>query len=128
MAVTNKKELQEAIRLQELKVATSKEVLIDQYLTTKENLRPVNLVKNTFSQMTGNSELGKKLLQAGLGIGAAFVTKRLIAGPATSLAGRALTVAMNLGLAKAIAKPLKNKGIQLLKKFRHSLNGKSHTK
>jgi hypothetical protein len=128
MAVTNKKELQEAIRLQELKVATSKEVLIEQYLTTKENLRPVNLVKNTFSQITGNSELGKKLLQAGLGIGAAFVTKRLIAGPATSLAGKALTVAMNLGLAKAIAKPIRNKGIQLLKKFRHSLNGKSHVK
>jgi uncharacterized membrane protein len=102
--------------------------LIEQYLMTKENLRPVNLVKNTFSQMAGNSELGKKLLQAGLGIGAAFITKRLIAGPTTSLAGKVLSVAMNMGLAKAITNPLKNKGIQLLKKFRHTLNGKSHTK
>jgi hypothetical protein len=128
MAVTNKKELQEAIRLQELKVVTAKEELVYQFQLTKENLKPINLAKNAFSQMTGNSELGKKLLQAGLGIGAAFVTKRLIAGPATSLAGKALTVAMNLGLAKAIAKPLRNKGIQLLKKFRHSMNGKIHPK
>ena len=127
MAVASKKDLEEAIRLQELKVAASKELLIEQYQITKENLKPVNLAKNAFSQMTGNSELGKKLLKAGLGIGAAFVTKRLISSPATSLASKALTIAMNLGLAKAIAKPLKNKGIQLLQKIRHNMNGKHHS-
>ncbi len=128
MAVTNRKELHEAIRLQEMKVTTSKEVLIEQYQTTKENLRPVNLAKNAFSQMTGNSELGGKILKAGLGIGAALVTKRLISSPATSLASKALTVAMNLGLAKAIARPLRNKGIQLLQKIRHNMNGQTHKK
>ena len=97
--------------------------MIEQYRITKENLRPVNLVKNTFSQVTGNSKLGGKLLKAGMGIGAAFLTKRLFASPATSFARKALTVAMNLGLANVIAKPLKKKGIQLLQNLRDNMNG-----
>ena len=123
MSIASKTKLREAIRLQEIKLEASKELLIEQYRITKENLTPANLVKSTFSKMTENSHIGGKLLKAGMGIGAALVTSKLFASPSTSFARKALTVAMNLGLVNVIAKPIKKKGIQLLQRLRDNMNG-----
>lgn len=123
MAIRTKTELKQAIEDQHRKVSASQQALITSFNETKEGLKPANLIKNTFKNVAGNSSTGSTLLKAGLGIGAALLTKRFVTRGAGSLAGRALGLAMNLGLVNAVATPLKNKGLSMLKKLLHRGNG-----
>ncbi len=124
MSHKTKADLKLAIEEQQRKLAASQQALITQFQETKESLKPVNLIKSTFQNVTGNSSLGGNLLKAGLGIGAAILTKRIVTRGAGTLVGRALGLAMNLGLVGAIVNPIKNKGLSLLKKFVGRENGK----
>ncbi|WP_336515790.1 hypothetical protein [Pollutibacter soli] len=123
MSIKTKTELKQALEDQHRKVAASQQALITTFQETKENLRPANLLKNTVKSVTGNSGTAGTLLKAGLGIGAALLTKRFVTRGAGTIAGRALGIAMNLGLVNAVATPLKNKGLSILKKLLHRGNG-----
>ena len=121
--IKTKTDLKQAIDDQKGKVAASQQSLITTFKETKEGLRPANLLKSGLKGMTGNSGAGSTLLKAGLGLGAALLTKRLVTRGVGSVAGKALGMAMNLGLVNAVAAPLRNKGLSLLKKLLHRGNG-----
>lgn len=78
--ITFQSELQEAIFQLEIKQADEGALLKEQIKFTFENLRPVNLIKSTLSELTSEPQLKGELLNATISLAAGFLTKKIVVG------------------------------------------------
>ncbi len=97
-SINNTDELKEAILLLENEVDEQKRGLNDQINGLYESVRPVNVVKQVFSEVVTSDELRGNLLTAGIGISAGYFMKKLIfrkkGNPMVSLAGNLIQYGM----------------------------------
>ena len=106
MDINNAAQLKEAIALLEKNVDFKKRILIDQYHTTLESLKPVNLIKSSVRKFAARPGIVNKLV----GVGAGIVTRGLIPGKGTGLIKNAIISALKftsskLGKKKQISAP-----------------------
>ena len=132
MAITTKGDLKKAILELETKEMEQKKKLLIQFQETRESLKPVNVIKNTFHEITSGPGLGNKVFNATLGIGAGLLTKKIMGVPGRIIFNRVIAPLLELGVAGMIAKngqQIKAEAVSLVKKFlsKHS-NGSTNTK
>ena len=72
--------LQEMIALLQKKQTVELMQLKDQYHYTYESLRPLNIVKNIFTDMTTSAELRGNLINNIVGISTGYLTKKVMLG------------------------------------------------
>lgn len=72
--------LQEMIVLLQKKQTVELMQLKDQYHYTYESLRPLNIVKNIFTDMTTSAELRGNLINNIVGISTGYLTKKVMLG------------------------------------------------
>lgn len=114
--ITSIAALRESIVLLEIKQANEAALLKEQIKFTYENLKPVNLIKNTLSELTSDPDVKGKILNAALGLAAGFVSKKVVIGvaqtPLKQLLGTVLQIAVtgivakNTGGIKSVAQNL----------------------
>lgn len=75
--------LEEAIVLLENKQAMELRLLKEQFQTTYESLKPINLIKSTFKEVGASPDLKKDILNTAVGLATGYLTKN----PVSSLAG-----------------------------------------
>ncbi len=96
--ITCVSELKESIFLLEIKQANEGALLKEQIKFTFENLRPVNLIKNTLSELTSEPKLKGDLLNATMSLAAGFLTKKIVVGatenPLKQVLGTLLQIAV----------------------------------
>ncbi|MFA9213923.1 MAG: hypothetical protein ACEQSR_08770 [Candidatus Methylacidiphilales bacterium] len=72
--------LKQAIALAEIKQASDKELLKEQFKITYANLSPANLIKNTFNELTHSDEFKDDILDTAIGLASGYLSKKVIIG------------------------------------------------
>jgi hypothetical protein len=72
--------LNELILAEELKYANDLEQLKEQFHVAYESIKPINLVKNLFHEVTSSPEIKSDLVSNAIGLGTGFLTKTLLLG------------------------------------------------
>lgn len=72
--------LNETISLLEYRQAYELRILKEQFEVTYDSLKPLNLIKSAFSEMTTSSELKGNLINNVIGISTGYLTKKVLVG------------------------------------------------
>jgi beta-phosphoglucomutase-like phosphatase (HAD superfamily) len=75
--VKNSADLRDAINQLELKTHVQEVQIKDHYENIKENLRPENLVKNTYSRLAQSPEIRRTLAATALGLVIGYASKKV---------------------------------------------------
>lgn len=127
MDIKTTADLQAAISLLEVDVSVKKKILMEQFHTTRENLRPTNIIKKAFARiregfndMIESGDLVEKLIGTSVGFGAGVLSKKILVGKPTNIFKRILGTSIELAVAGVVSKNsevIKEKGLHLWKKL-----------
>ena len=106
--ITSVTELREAILWLEIKQATKKQLLKEEFKATFENLQPINLIKKTLSELTATPNFKGKALNAILSIGAGYLSKKVMIGATHNPLKQLLGIALQVGVTKTISENSEN--------------------
>jgi hypothetical protein len=118
--ITNVAELKEQILWLEIKQANEARLLKEQFKTTLEDLRPVNLIKKTFKDLVAAPELKEDLLATTLSMAAGFLTKKIVVGATHNPIKMVLGALLQMGVTAVAAKNsdgIKSTIMDLINKF-----------
>ena len=119
--------LNELILVMEKKHANDLELFKEQFHVVYNSLRPVNLIKGVFQDVTASSEIKNNLVNNAMGLGAGFLLKKILLGNSHHPVKRVLGILLQFGVTNLVSKKfpnIKSIGGSLVK----SLFKKSHIK
>ncbi len=100
MKISNKKELDLAIIELEKRKLAQEDILTSQFHGIYESMKPINLIRGLFTKVSDSPDIKSGLLKTITGIAVGIITKKLFIGKTTSLMGKILSNALQLGAAK----------------------------
>ena len=117
----NKKDiLKEAISLLENKQAKELKLLKEEFHTTYESLKPLNLVKNTLHQVEASPEIKKDILTNTIELATNYLSKKVLTNPVHAPIKKVLGSILQLAMANILDKhseTITNSGENLLKRI-----------
>jgi len=125
-------QLKEAIFEMEIRKKEQGRTIKEKFYVIKENLKPANIIRNTFDEVATSPRLRLNLLGAVVGLGAAYFSRKLVVGRSVNIFRKMLGSALQLGISAAVAsKPgiLQNIGQTILKRVftkKHTFEPSSH--
>jgi len=118
--ISNSAELKNAIRQLEQKRAEEWTLLKQECFTTYESLKPTNIIKNTFKELSSSHDFKKDLLGTLLSIAIGFVSKKAIIGSTNNPLKQLLGSFLQMGVTDVVSKNsdgLKTIVFSLINKF-----------
>ena len=112
--------LNEAIIALQEKRAKELALLKEQLYTTYESLKPINLIKSTFREVSSSPEINNNILGNAIGIGTGFISKKLWMGSSHNPVKRIFGTLIQFAVASVVSKysdGIKNAGVNLLQRF-----------
>ncbi|MBA2250483.1 MAG: hypothetical protein H0W12_09880 [Chitinophagaceae bacterium] len=106
--IHNAAQLKTAIAELEARKAFEETALKKQFHETYESLKPSNVLKNTLSEVSASPQFKHNLLNVALGIGAGFLSKKLVVGRDAGLLKRTLGSALQFAVTSLVAKRPEN--------------------
>ena len=117
----NEKEiLNELINIQEMRYANDLAKLKNQFDVAYESVKPINLVKNLFQEVTASPEIKNNLLNNIIGFGTGYISKKLLLGATHNPIKKVLGTLFELAVANTVSKNsegIKTIGGNLFSKF-----------
>ena len=102
--ITTIAELKESIQELEIKQASDKALMVEEFKMTYENLKPINLIKNKITDIVTDPDLKKTMLDTTLSLAAGYLSKKMIVGsthnPLKQLLGNLLQVGVTSYVSK----------------------------
>jgi hypothetical protein len=102
--INSEAELKAAILQLEIKQADERRVLKEQYLLAYEGIKPINLIKNTFKEVTASPEIKDEILNTSIGIAAGYASKVLFQGASHSPLRKLFGTVLMFGITNAVTK------------------------
>jgi hypothetical protein len=102
--ITSEASLRAAILQLELKQAEERKVLKEQYLLAYESMKPINLVKSTFKEITASPELKDEILNTSIGLATGYLSKMLFQGASHSPVRKLFGTVLMFGITNAVTK------------------------
>lgn len=115
--ITSVVELRNAISLLEKKKADDSLILKQDIHNALESLKPVNIIKSTFTDLASSQEVRDNILSTALGMTAGFLSKRLIVGATNNPFKKMFGSIIQMGISKIVSKKSEGKGISFIKKI-----------
>ena len=103
-SITSTTELKEAIRLLQEQQIYQGLVLKEEFFTVTESIRPVNVIKNTFSQVASSHDLIGNILSTTVGLAAGYVSNRTLVGSSANLLKKLFGTIFQFGITTLIAR------------------------
>jgi len=97
-------ELKYAIQLLEEEKALKGIMLKQQFLITYESLKPINIIKNTFNDLTTSANFTDTLLGTVMGIASGSVSKKIAIGGSTNIFRKILGSILQFGVTAVVSK------------------------
>lgn len=119
MAITSVKELQTAIAVLEYDRVRQEDALKEDFETLKHNLNPLKLAKEFILNLTASPEIQENVVNAGIGLGAGTLAKKLLVGNKGGILNKALGGVVEFAVANLVTKhteDIKDFGINLFHK------------
>lgn len=105
----NRKDLlEEAIRLLENRQETELRLLKEQFHLTYESLRPINLIKSTFSEIEGSPEMRKNLFNTAIGLATGYLSKKVLSTDSHPSLTKILGTIFQFAVAKVVSSNTEN--------------------
>lgn len=129
--ITSLVELKESILLLETQQAYEGRLLKEEFQTTYQNLRPVNLIKNKFDEIINAPNLKDNILDTVISLTAGYLSKKVIFGGTHNPLKQIVGTLLQMGVTGIVAKNtdgIKSKGMQLIQHFlnkKRTLNQRS---
>lgn len=118
--ITSSIELKEAILLLEIQQAYEGQLLKEQFKTTYQNLRPVNLIKNTFKELVAAPDLKGRIANTAMSLVAGYLSKKALVGSTHNPLKKMLGTVIQMGITGIVAKNsdgIKSTATQLIQHF-----------
>lgn len=118
--ITSLIKLKESIILLEMRQDYEKQLLKDQFKTTYQNLRPANLIKETFKELVKAPDFKGNLLNTVLSIATGYLSKKIIIGGTHNPIKQLLGTVLQMGVTGIVAKntdDIKSTAMNLLQHF-----------
>ena len=112
--------LSEAILVLEIRQAEEAKQLKKHFLLLQESIKPINLIKNTFKNITESRDLKENVISNSVGLATGFVTKKLFVGASHNPLKKLLGTIIMFGITNIISKnagTIKSVGGMVLKKL-----------
>ena len=97
-------QLRAAIVDLEIKQTAEEKILKEQFHIAYESVKPINLIKSTFKEVTASQDLKDNLLNTTIGITAGYLSKKVFEGTTHSPLKKLLGTALMFGITNAVAK------------------------
>lgn len=121
--VRDNKSLNEAILFLENKRQSDLYLLKEHFEFTKEQLNPINIIKEEFNDAISSPNLKGKVIKGAVGILSGFLAKKFVIGSGAGMVGKLAGTALQTGVTGLILKnvpenmgSVKDSGISLLQK------------
>lgn len=102
--ITNITELNAAILLLEAKKTLEGCMLKEQFKTTYESLRPINLIKSTFSELASAPDFKNDLLNTSLSLAVGYLSKKVAIGTTNNPIKQILGTILQMGVTSIVSK------------------------
>ncbi len=102
--IHNAGDLKEVIAELEKKKESEEAAMKYEFHETYETYKPANILKNTLSEVSSSPKFRHNLLNVALGLGAGYLSRRLMVGRQAGLLKRVLGTAVQFGVTSLIAK------------------------
>jgi hypothetical protein len=79
-------------------------LLKNQFHTTFEKLKPINLLKETFKEVSDSPDLKSNLLNSAIGLSTGFISKKLMIGNTSNPIKKVLGTVVEFAIANAVTK------------------------
>ncbi|HEY4618571.1 MAG TPA: hypothetical protein VIH09_10300 [Flavobacterium sp.] len=96
--------LDQRISTLRIKKANEFDSLREQFHATYESIKPINLLKNTFAEMTTTPGLKSNLLNSVIGLSTGYLSKKLLLGGAHSPIKKVLGVLLQFVVTNVVSK------------------------
>ena len=96
--------LQEAILLLKLQQSGQLDQLKEQYRYTYESLKPINIIKRTFTQLTSTAEFKGNVVSNLIGIGTGYLTKKVLVGSTNNIFKKVFGTMLQLAITNIVTK------------------------
>jgi hypothetical protein len=127
--IKNSDELEKAIAELELKASAQKRDVEETFTVVTENLKPLNIVRNGVRSVF-SPEHREDLVNALIGLGTGFISRKLLLGRAKGILGKTAGKAVEWGIAGLVsnnAEKIKEKAGALIDKIFKKKPGSNHT-
>jgi len=118
--ITTIDELKQSILELEVKQANEAELLKAQFKTTYESLKPANLIKNIFHDLTSSPDLKGGIVDTALSMGAGYLSKKIAVGSTHNPIKQVLGALIQMGVTGVVSKNsegIKSTLINLISRF-----------
>lgn len=102
--ITSITELKSAIQELEYKQEIEWPLLKEQFLDTYESIKPINLIKNTLSDLTTAPDLKGDLINTTLSLAVGFISKKLAIGSTQNPIKQILGTLLQMGVTNIVSK------------------------
>jgi len=96
-------ELRIEIELLEVQQAMEREVLVEELYQTYESLKPVNLLKNSLSQVISSPFLIDNILGTAVGLASGYLSKKIVVGASGNIFRKLLGFIIQLGVTGSVS-------------------------
>lgn len=120
--ITTITELKSAIQLLEDQQINEWPILKEEFLSTYESLKPVNLIKSVFNELTKGPELKDGIINATLSLAAGYISKKITIGSTSNPLKQLLGTFIQMGVSKIVSRntdEIKSIGSLIFKKIIH---------
>ncbi len=97
-------DLLEAIEKAELKHKQDGIVLVEEFNQALNSLKPANVLKNIFTEITSPGELKDNLVNTSAGMAAGYAAKVLVAGKSPGLVRKLVSNGLQVGITNAVSR------------------------
>ncbi len=102
--ITTAKDLKREIEQLELKQTIEWPLLKNEFRITFERLKPINLIKNTFKELTGSTDFKDDVLGATMGLSAGYLSKTLFVGASKNPLKKIMGSLFQAGISNIVSK------------------------
>jgi hypothetical protein len=102
--INNSQDLKNAILELERKKDVEENELKEKFHETYESYKPANLLKNTMEEVAASPKFRHNLLNVAIGLGAGYLSKKLVIGKSAGIVKRVLGTALQFGITSLVAK------------------------
>ena len=120
MEINNSSDLKAAIIRLEQQNKIQKNLVVEQFHTTYESLKPVNILKSSLNKVVHSPGVVENVINATIGLGAGFLSKKILLGGSRGILNKLLGTAVEFGVAGLVSKKsgsIKSGGISLFNKL-----------
>lgn len=96
--------LNDLIIIQEMKYANDLEQLKEQFHLAYESVKPINLIKNLFHEVSTSPEIKNDLFSNVIGFGTGFISKKLLLGSSHNPIKKVFGTVFEFAVANTVAK------------------------